>query len=530
MAAILENSNIYVLLISGLALGTLVLWQLQSRRIRDPREPPMLPAKIPYIGHILGLIIHQAEYFQQLASRTTFPIFSLKMLSGELYVVTSPELIKAIVKNPKVFTFDEIFAVASASIFGLTKRQMDILKEPRVGSNERYPIAKDTQHVMHTTMISGPPLFQLNTRALNRFAKFVNPIGPKGQDVKLYEWMRHTFTLATMEAIYGPINPFSENESLIVDLQHFEDDIGLLYLNFLPQYTAHAGYKARITIGAAFKKYYDNKHNLDASALIKGRYKALTQGYNTDDVSSFDIGMCVAATTNSIPGSFWFLIRIFSSSVLLASLREELQPLVTRKPGSDEAIINAAGFMKNCPLLISTWQETLRSIAATVTARTVTEDTMLDGQFLLKKGSYIQMAAGPMHSSPAIWGPDAQDFDPSRFMPSTVSSLPKAEQKQRKTAFAPFGGGAILCPGRYFASTEILGIVATMVLGFEVLSKDGGQLKLPSIKKQTMAVQVRHPVGDMDVTIKRRNGWEDVKFGYDVVGDGAVEGEGLVFD
>jgi len=141
------------------------------------------------------------------------------MLSGEVYVVTSPDLIKAIVNNPKEFTFDEIFAVASSSIFGLTERQMDILRTPRVGSNEKYPIAKATQQSMHTTMISGTPLHQLNARALNRFAKFVNPIGPQGIDVKLYEWVRHTFTLATMEAIYGPINPFSEDESLIHTLQ-----------------------------------------------------------------------------------------------------------------------------------------------------------------------------------------------------------------------------------------------------------------------------------------------------------------------
>jgi hypothetical protein len=67
MAAILENSSIYALLLSGLVLGTIVLWQLQTYKPRDPREPPMLPARIPYIGHILGLIIHQAEYFQQLA-------------------------------------------------------------------------------------------------------------------------------------------------------------------------------------------------------------------------------------------------------------------------------------------------------------------------------------------------------------------------------------------------------------------------------------------------------------------------------
>ena len=317
---------------------------------------------------------------------------------------------------------------------------------------------------------------------------------------------------------------------LLKDLRDFESDIALLFLNFLPQYTARAGYKARVTMGEAFKKYYDNKHNLSSSALIKGRYEALTQGYNSDDVANFDVGMCVASTTNSVPGSFWFLVQIFSSPALLASLREEIEPLVIRKPGSNEAIMNVPGLMKDCPLLTSAWQETLRSIAATVTARTVVEDTMLDGQYFLKKGSYIQLAAGPMHSSPAIWGPDAKDFNPSRFLPLAISSLPKAEQKQRKTAFAPFGGGAILCPGRYFASTEIMGIVATMVLGFEVVGKDNGQLKLPKIKKQAMAVQVRHPDGDMDVTIKRRKGWEDVKFGYDVVSDGALDKDRLVFD
>ena len=86
--------------------------------------------------------------------------------------------------------------------------------------------------------------------------------------------------------------------------REFEDDIALLFVNFLPQYTARAGYKARITMGEAFKQYYDNKHNLKASGLIKGRYEALTQGYTSDDVAKFDIGMGIASTTNSIPGSF----------------------------------------------------------------------------------------------------------------------------------------------------------------------------------------------------------------------------------
>ena len=67
LLAALENSNKYALLTAGILLVALVLSQVVFSRSRDPREPPMLPAKIPYIGHLLGLIIHQAEYFQQLA-------------------------------------------------------------------------------------------------------------------------------------------------------------------------------------------------------------------------------------------------------------------------------------------------------------------------------------------------------------------------------------------------------------------------------------------------------------------------------
>jgi cytochrome P450 len=297
-----------------------------------------------------------------------------------------------------------------------------------------------------------------------------------------------------------------------------------------PKFTARAGYKGRAKIAEAFKNYYNYKHNLEGSAVVKGRYEALTKGFNTDDLASFDIGLCVASTMNSIPGVFWFLVQVYSSPTLLASLRAEIETLVTHKTGSNEAIINVVSFIKSCPILTSTWQETLRSTSATVTARTVTEDIMLNNQYLLKKGSYIQMATGPMHLSPSIWGSDSKSFNPARFTASTVSPLPKAEQKQRKIGFAPFGGGAILCPGRYFASTEIMGVVATLVMGFEIVSRDGGKLRIPSIKKQTMAVQVRHPVGDIDVSIKRREGWENVGFGYDVVGDGGAQEGALVFD
>jgi hypothetical protein len=63
----LENNKVHAGLFSALALSTLALLYLQPYQARDPREPPFLAANIPYIGHLLGLIFHQAEYFQRLA-------------------------------------------------------------------------------------------------------------------------------------------------------------------------------------------------------------------------------------------------------------------------------------------------------------------------------------------------------------------------------------------------------------------------------------------------------------------------------
>lgn len=305
-----------------------------------------------------------------------------------------------------------------------------------------------------------------------------------------------------------------------------------LYLNILPSLTAPLGYRARSAFYQGFKKYYDENHNLNASHVIKYRYEALLKGgYNIDDLASFDIALLVASTMNSLPGVFWLITHIYSSPSLLASLRAEIETVITRTEG--RATMDVEGLNKKCPLLVSTWQETLRITDATVTIRSVTEDTMLADEYFLKKGTFIQIACGPMHTSPSVWGTNANSFSASRFLPSSVSLLSRDERKQRKMGYAPFGGGANLCPGRYFASTEILGVVATLVAGFEITSAYGVALNVPRMQSQKMSVQVKHPVGDLDVSISRREGWEDVSWQYDFA-EGADarkgDGKGEVFD
>lgn len=77
------------------------------------------------------------------------------------------------------------------------------------------------------------------------------------------------------------------------------------------------------------------------------------------------------------------------------------------------------------------------------------------------------------HTDEAVWGPTAGLFDYRRFLRSDMGSNNNENNGGGKrvpaAAFRGFGGGgAMLCPGRHFVSTEILAFVALLLVRFDV--------------------------------------------------------------
>ena len=137
-------------------------------------------------------------------------------------------------------------------------------------------------------------------------------------------------------------------------------------------------------------------------------------------------------------------------------------------------------------------------------ARFVREDVLLDNQYLLKKGMVVQMPMSVMHSDPAVWGTDARDFNPRRFL-----------NKQNSTAaYRPFGGGASLCPGRHFVTLEVLALAASMVLRYDIASADGGPLRIPRQKQESLATNVFPPEKDIRVRVTARQECENVTWKF----------------
>lgn len=86
-------------------------------------------------------------------------------------------------------------------------------------------------------------------------------------------------------------------------------------------------------------------------------------------------------------------------------------------------------------------------------AREARRDTVLAGEHPMRRGAWTLVLTPMLHRDPAVWGADAERFDPDRFDARAVRSRPPH-------VFKPFGTGARACIGRQFALHE-----ATLVLG-----------------------------------------------------------------
>jgi cytochrome P450 len=148
-------------------------------------------------------------------------------------------------------------------------------------------------------------------------------------------------------------------------------------------------------------------------------------------------------------------------------------------------------------------QEVLRLHTIGISTRLVMKDHMLDNKYLLKAGNTVMIPGPVQHTDVNSWGSNVASFDHRRFLPGN--------KRHNATAFRGFGGGTTLCPGRHFASTEILAFTALLILRFEV-KPVGGEWKELTTEKAAMWETTPVPNEDIEVEISARGEEEGVKW------------------
>ncbi|KAF2113987.1 cytochrome P450 [Lophiotrema nucula] len=501
----------------GLAVVCATVLSTLIRPKLDSREPPVVGSKIPLVGHLIGMMREGPMYVAELSARSRNPIFTLPILNGRSYVVTSPALAAQVQRASKTLQFDRLVVEIAPRLVLLDNETANILKDVKAEEEKRIRMPTRVIHDYIEPLLKLDKLDGIGNIQLAHFNEFFHRI-QDGQQVKLYHFLTREVFAASIYTFYGPENPFALHPELVEEFWKWEDGVIMLMLGILPQFTARKSYYGLKRCTEGFIEYLENGRIKGAYEMIQLRQKAhADEGISVPQQARLEVVMCLGIGVNASITSFWTINNIFSRPELLSAIRSEISANALRTPST----ISGSALRDACPLLNSVYRESMRLIAPLATGRYVVDDTLIADTYILKKGTIVQISGGAIHHDSDIWGPDVNEFNPHRFLyhqaghkTNSDGSISDAKSSQvHPAAYRVFGGGQSLCPGRHFAQLEILALTASIVMGFDLLPPEGCD-KVdwdPPKDDKRFPLAVTKPLRALNVRLKRREGTEELR-------------------
>lgn len=240
-----------------------------------------------------------------------------------------------------------------------------------------------------------------------------------------------------------------------------------MLIGFLPNIVARKSLQAREDVAAVFQEYLRGNKHLEGSLFLKLRHEHNTKfGLTLDDTARTEIGQVLAAISNTVASAFWAIWQILADPVVFQDCQREALALVNTDADGNHTI-DLARVRTACPILVATWREVIRFHGISIQARVVQKDIVVDDRYLLKKDSLLMMPNGVLHSDEATWGPTAGKFNHKRFVTPEKGQVRDKHRLPPPSAFRGFGGGHVICPGRHFASGEILSLIVLLLVRFD---------------------------------------------------------------
>lgn len=197
-----------------------------------------------------------------------------------------------------------------------------------------------------------------------------------------------------------------------------------------------------------------------------------------------------SANVNAYKSSFWLLSYVLNDPLLLSSLQNETAHAVS---GSS---VDLTYLNNHCPLLNAVFDETVRLTNSASSVRQVVSDTIINDR-LYRAGAKIMMPYRQLHFNEAVFGPNPEGFDPSRFL--------RNKDLNRNPNYKPFGGGSTLCSGRFIAKYEVIAFVALLINRFDMrLAGLEGGLKqtFPRFNRTKPGLGIMEPKDGDDLIIE----------------------------
>lgn len=342
---------------------------------------------------------------------------AVQLLNTKVYIAWSPSVIQTCMRS-RFMSVDNGMAIGLAMrLFGMYVSEEQInahagTEDMEVPEGDDAPNAED--HALDA-FLNGPPLFEMNVRALNTISGVLNAVPADGgfQIPNLYPWLRGNIIMATTDALFGAKNPFRSDPSLMDTQIYFEEKrapliLGRYILKLLPgggSLGSTKAFEAREKIHKTMMTYFAEKHdqNDDVAAMIKltaGGWRAM--GLDDNQMARFSLPLIWGATSNTPPTIYWFFVKLMLRPELMERVCRELEADKSETPvlevtldkngKTTGAVIDITQLDTKCPLLVSCYREAMRLGNQNMGLRMVNKELTVtdeDGTpYLLKKGNY----------------------------------------------------------------------------------------------------------------------------------------------
>ncbi|KAI0859749.1 cytochrome P450 [Xylaria cubensis] len=463
----------------------------------DAQEPPVLVEGLPFISPAIGMMVEKQNMFTRLWRENRHPIYTLRLPGKRIYVVNSLPLYQVIQHNADILSLDVVNAHIADKIIGRGVSTVGSSLVQDFSSPAKDGAVWGLRKTIYPLIFPGRPgLEELNRNAFILMEAGVTDLATRGQTtIRLYAWLSHQLFVASLGAVYGPNNPLlkTENESAWGE---FEKGIFFLMADVFPKISARKAIRSRERLVKELEEYLRNGGQHEASSFAQAILNHFAQyGLGSSDLARGELGNITGIVTSSMRSVFWLLYHVFSDPRLLALCRNEIQQLARNDGETGE--VDLAHIMTDCPILLATWHEVQRVNADPIFSRVVMQDFLLNGRYLLKKGSSVLIPAGVIHQDSRLWGLTPSAFNHERF-------IVDGRVKQRSSAVLTFGTGASMCPGRHFVSVEVLQLVAMLISRLD-MRPVGGEWKTPR-KHLMLNVAFPTPKPDIEVEVLPRSG------------------------
>ncbi|KAF1976840.1 cytochrome P450 [Bimuria novae-zelandiae CBS 107.79] len=194
-------------------------------------------------------------------------------------------------------------------------------------------------------------------------------------------------------------------------------------------------------------------------------------GFSDDDMVNQLMTFLAAGHETTASSLTWAVYLLCKHPDAQTRLREELRANLPalRDP---EAKISSAD-IDHLPFLNAVLNETSRVFPpVALTLREAGEDTTIQGHFI-PAGTTIIICPWAINTSTALWGADAKEFVPDRWMGPGKANTGGAESNYAVTTFLH---GPRSCIGKDFAKAEFACLLAALVGRFEMELEDEGKV------------------------------------------------------